>query len=183
MSHSQALKKISLQDSLYNEETISKRVHSKEHIFELRLHDAHLGFVALFDLKTIVTENVEDLSQYEVKNIESDDWRLVYEHPHFQRRKLELISTHNFNHQDEDENGDDRDYYLLLKGQKSGPFKRDHLKSMLDTNDLLVTDLVSFNGGHTWNKLYQMEGLDRRNLRTPTIYLENQKIQSMLKLK
>jgi hypothetical protein len=164
MAQSNALKKYHLNDFLYPLEVLQNRVHVREHLFAIKHDDEELGYIALYDLKTLINEGQTDFSNFDVRQADLKEWRKVYEHPHFQRRKLELILSNTLLQTEEDIE-DDQEYFLLIKGQKSGPYKKAELISMVDSKEAIVTDLVSNNGGHPWVKLYQVEGIDRRSFK------------------
>lgn len=52
--------------------------------------------------------------------------------------------------------------YLLVEGQKSGPFSKDEVASMVESREVLVTDSVSVNG-QEWFSLHQWSEFDRRS--------------------
>lgn len=151
-----------LKDILFSEEEITAKVEMREHIFEIKEQDHSLGFISLYDLKAYVFEHEEEAKNYQVKNIDSDEWKAIFEHPYFQRRKPQLVSADNL------KDADDQEFYLLVKGQKSGPYEKYELSEMVEKKELLLTDMVSMNGGHTWIKLYMLDGFDRRTLKDNT---------------
>ena len=61
--------------------------------------------------------------------------------------------------------GSDQDYYILVNGQKKGPYEKDELFNKLEQKELLLTDMVSTNGGHTWIKLFHVDNFERRVLK------------------
>jgi len=152
-----------LKDILGTEEEITSKVEMREHIFEMKDGETSLGFISLYDLKAYVFEHEEEAKQYQVRNIDSDEWKNIYEHPYFQRRKPQLISADNL------KDADDQEFFVLIKGQKAGPFEKYELSEMVDRKEILLTDMVSFNAGHTWVKLYQVDGFDRRSMRDSSV--------------
>lgn len=148
-----------LKDILFTEEEITSNVELRDHIFEIKDSEHSLGFISLYDLKAYVFEHEEEAKNYFVKAIDSDDWKNIYEHPFFQRRKPQLVSIETL------KEIDDIQFYILQKGQKAGPFEKDQLLEMVENREILLTDTVSINGGHVWMKLFQVDGFDRRELR------------------
>ena len=148
-----------LKDIIFTETEITAAVEMREHIFEIKDAEASLGFISLYDLKAYVFEHEEEAKNYFVRNIDSDEWKNIYEHPFFQRRKPQLISAESL------KDADDLQFYLLQKGQKTGPYEKYELVEMVERKEILLTDTVSFNAGHTWIKLYQVDGFDRRTLK------------------
>ena len=160
MAQNQAVSLPSLKDLLFSEEEITKSVETREHIFEMRdENESSLGFISLYDLKSYVHDFEEDSKSFQVKNIDGSDWTPIYEHPYFQRRKPQLVSANTLSSDDEQQ------FFILKNGQKTGPYEKYELTSMLEEKDLLLTDMVSSNAGHTWMKLYQVDGFDRRSLK------------------
>lgn len=148
-----------LKDILFTEEEITSNVELREHIFEIKDSEHSLGFISLYDLKAYVFEHEEEAKNYSVKAIDSDEWKNIYEHPFFQRRKPQLVSIETL------KEVDDVQFYILQKGQKAGPYEKDQLLEMVENREILLTDTVSINGGHVWMKLFQVDGFDRRELR------------------
>jgi hypothetical protein len=148
-----------LKDIIVSEETIKSNVEMREHIFEIKDDEKTLGFISLYDLKTYVFEHEEEAKNYWVKNIDSDEWKNIYEHPFFQRRKPQLVSS------DTLKDADDLEFFILQKGQKTGPYEKYELMEMVEKREILLSDMVSFNGGLAWIKLFQVDGFDRRSLR------------------
>ncbi|MGZ3790225.1 MAG: hypothetical protein ACXVLQ_16960 [Bacteriovorax sp.] len=154
-----AVLKTYLKDILFSEEEITKNVELREHIFEIKDSVETLGFISLYDLKAYVFEHEEEARDYFLRNIDQDEWKNIYEHPFFQRRRPQLVSTENLR------DDDDSEFFILQKGQKNGPFEKYELMEMVERKEILLSDMVSFNAGHTWIKLYQVDGFDRRNLK------------------
>ncbi len=148
-----------LKDILFSQEQITKDVEVRDHIFEIKDSENSLGFISLYDLKAYVYEHEDEAKNYYVRNIDSSDWILIYEHPYFQRRKPQLVSS------GELKNEDDLEFFILIKGQKTGPYEKYELMDKLDNKELLLSDMVTFNGGATWIKLFQIDGFDRRTLK------------------
>lgn len=159
MAQNQAALSVYLQEILFGEKEILKNVEAREHIFELRdKSENSLGFVSMYDLKAYIFENEIEAGEFEVKNIDQTSWTPIFEHTFFQRRRPQLISAAILNEDD------DQKFFILKQGQKTGPFEKKELVSKLEEKSLLLTDMISYNGGHTWMKLYQVENFDRRTL-------------------
>ncbi|MBC7712888.1 MAG: hypothetical protein H7177_06090 [Rhizobacter sp.] len=160
MSNNQAVLITYLKDILFSEADITVNVELREHIFEMKDSDeTSLGFISLYDLKAYVFEHEDEAAGYCVRNIDSDEWLGVFEHPFFQRRKPQLVSLNTLDPES------DLEFFILKHGQKTGPFEKFELVTMLEEKEILLTDMVSFNAGHTWMKLYQVENFDRRVLK------------------
>jgi hypothetical protein len=147
-----------LKDIIVSKESIITNVENRDHIFEIKNEENTLGFISLYDLKAYVFEHEEEAKNYAIKNIDHDDWKNVYEHPYFQRRKPQLVSAATL------KNADDQEFFILHKGQKTGPFDKSELLEKVENREILLSEMVSFNGGYTWVKLYQVDGFERRSL-------------------
>lgn len=148
----------SLEDFLFSEEDITKSVETREHIFEVKTAAGPLGFISLYDLKTFAQHAHDEAGLLSIRNIDESKWTNVFEHPYFQRRKPQLVPASTL------EEDSEVQFFILRHGQKTGPYEKHELNSMLEEKVLLLTEMVSTNGGHTWMKLYQVEGFDRRSL-------------------
>lgn len=159
MAQNNALLAATLNDFLFSKEEIEQNVEAREHIFEIKDQETSLGYISLYDLKTYVLEHEKETGDYLVRNIDSKEWIPVFEHPYFQRRKPQLVSASALSSEDEQQ------FFILRQGQKTGPYEKYELVSMLESKELLLTDMVSGNAGHTWMRLYQVDGFDRRILK------------------
>lgn len=148
-----------LKDIIFSEKEILSTIKNREHIYEIKDERSSLGFISFFDLKAYVFEHEDEAKDYFIKNIDSIEWRSLYEHPSFQRRKPQLVSTHSLTEEES------TTFYVLQKGQKNGPFTKAKLLEMVDHKEVLLSDMVSFNAGHSWIKLFQVDELDRRSLK------------------
>ncbi len=156
----QALKTTALEDFLFSEEEITKNIETREHIFEIKgKSETSFGFISLYDLKSFMLDHGDEMESYQVRNLDAKEWTPLFEHAYFQRRKPQLVSAATLNTDDEQQ------YFILKNGQKTGPFEKYELTTMLGNKDILLTDMVSTNHGHTWMKLYQVDGFDRRALK------------------
>ena len=160
MAQNQAHAIAYLTDYLFTEEEITKSV-DRKHIFEMKNpEDAKsMGFISAYDLKTYISEHDDETSTYMVKHIDAEDFVNIYSHPFFQRRKPQLVSLSKL------AQDSDQQFFILKHGQKNGPYEKFELLSMLEQKEILLTDMVSTNAGHTWMKLYQVDNFDRRVLK------------------
>lgn len=159
MSKNQAVTLKNLNDILFFEKEIVRNV-EREHIFEMKDKKKNsLGFISSHDLKNYIAEHNDSACDYDVRNIDSTEWISVFMHPSFQRRKPQIVPTSNMEHDD------DQHFFILVNGQKDGPYKKDELRIMLENKDLLLTDMVTANSGHTWMKLFQLDHFERRVLK------------------
>lgn len=160
MTAQKALEQIALTDYVVSQAEMLIADNSPEHIFELKKEHESLGYISLYDLKMICTKDAEQLQDCQIRNMDSAEWTSLFEHPYFQRRKPQLVPTSDLQQED------DTTYYLLRMGQKCGPYEKHELSTMLEEKEILLTDMVSTNAGHSWMKLYQVDGFDRRTLKS-----------------
>lgn len=159
MSQAHASKIASLKDYLFNEGQICQNVDSRDHIFEIKSEDAQsLGYISLYDLKMLTQTSGDDYASFTIRNIDQSEWLPVFSHPYFQRRKPQLVSAASL--KDEE----DQEIYILVNGQKAGPYEKSQLLTMVNDKEILLTDMISTNGGHSWMKLYQLDQFNRREL-------------------
>lgn len=159
MSQSQASKIANLKDYLFTEGQICQNVDSRDHIFEICDTDKNiLGFVSLYDLKMLTQKSGDEFADYTIRNIDQSEWVLIFSHPYFQRRKPQLVSA------DSLKDEEDQEIFILVNGQKAGPYEKNQLLTMVNDKEILLTDMISTNGGHTWMKLYQLDQFNRREL-------------------
>lgn len=161
MSSNAALKNFEIDDFLYTEEDIAAFKADPINIFEIRDNNFSIGFTLLDNLKILHAQGTINWDDYQARNIEQTEWKKIYEIPGLQRRKPQLISTETFS-----SDGDsDKEFYLLIKGQKAGPYSKIDIKNLINSKNILLNDLISTNAGLTWDKLFQVDGFDRRTLR------------------
>lgn len=159
MASNQAHSFSELKDIIFSEEEIIKSV-EREHVFELKNSVGEsLGYVSVYDMKAYAFDNDEEAQGFSVRNIDSLEWSAVFSHPYFQRRKPQLVSMSTLN------TDDGLQFFILRNGQKAGPYEKYELITMLEGKEILLTDMVTSNAGHTWMKLYQVENFDRRVLK------------------
>ena len=90
-----------------------------------------------------------------VYNLEEDQWKDMFSVSKFQRRKPQLVSAHNL--MDEDE------FYIMIQGQKTGPYTKDKVSELLDTSQITTSSQISLDKGKSWIKLYEHHAFDRRS--------------------
>lgn len=167
----QALKKVS---SLSFEDVIHTDVQTildhqtedvSDDIYEIQSSnegDSIQGHILASEFKQIIQNNTDSIEEFNfsVRAYNStDEWVPLFQHPAFQRRKPQLVSLEELN------KDNDLDYYLIVKGVKKGPYDKFQISTMVDNKEILLTAMASINGGHTWTKLYTLEGFDRRTLK------------------
>lgn len=97
------------------------------------------------------------------------EWVEFYSHPYFQRRKPQLVP--------ETRGTFEKQYWILIDGQKQGPYPTEQLGPSLDEKKMAYTDLISFDNGHNWSKAYEYQGLNRRTKELPKRPLTHETIE------
>lgn len=133
----------------------STKTYAAEELFEVRFGETRLGPIWNQDLKAYVAQDPNFPVSCHVSQFASDDWMPLLQHPFFQRRKPQLVSSQQLNSEDES-------YYVLSEGRKHGPYSAKEVQNKLMQGDILVSDEVSTDGGHSWGRLYEIEEFDRR---------------------
>ena len=129
-----------------------------EKIYEVSQEGQSLGLFYGQDLKQYLQENeeVELTPESLVRKYNEDEWQNLFDHPYFQRRKPQIVEE-----EPEALEGDE-EFYLLDEGQKTGPYEKGQILTMLMRKEVLFTDMISMDKGYTWNKIFQIENFDRR---------------------
>jgi hypothetical protein len=137
---------------------------NKERIDELGLTPHDLWVVRMGEdiygpfegqvLKDYAAQNEEGFDDAEATRLENNDWQPFFSHALFQRRSPQVIKAHSLKL-----NGP---YWLLVNGMKVGPIQKMELDKRLELGSIGLTDLISADEGHSWMKIFQLPGLDRR---------------------
>ncbi len=128
-----ALKQKNFEDILYSVSDIMSADIQRSQIFEIMFEGNTIGFTTLDEIKDFKESSDFDFTDYEIKNIDEVDFKSFYEHPLFQRRKPQLVPA------PETVLDDDTKYFLLIRGQKNGPFEKQEIKNLIDKKEILVT--------------------------------------------
>ena len=145
-----------------SEENIAKQTYPEQEIFFLRMngdrnpYSSHGPFF-LPDIKDLLL-SIDSWNQISIRPLKEDYWIPLGEHPLFDRRKEQ--------NQKDIENlaPDKKNIYIDKRGQKQGPFDLNEIQKKLNLGELCPTDLVGLEEGTRWIKLFDLHGLDRRNL-------------------
>ena len=125
MANNLAVKATQLSDFLMTEEEMLRSQTTREHLFEVKdSHEISLGFAEVSSLKNYIYEYEEDSAGLMIRNVEAFDWMTVFEHPLFQRRRPQLVSTATL------QADDDQQFFILKHGQKTGPYEKFEMLSM-----------------------------------------------------
>ncbi|OUR95314.1 hypothetical protein A9Q84_15865 [Halobacteriovorax marinus] len=141
------------------DEQVSSGQYPLNEVYQVRCGDQVYGPIWQQDIKEFLHSISSFVEETSLKSMDSEEWESLFDHPAFQRRKPQLISTQTLD-------TEETTYYLLIEGQKHGPYNSFEISSMLDSNEVLVTDEVSIDNGGSWGQLFNIEEFDRRNLKS-----------------
>ncbi len=144
-----ALRKLAQQDK-------KKRENQKKSYFLIIEDSQPVGPIEGPELKNFLRDN--NLPTHtKIRETYESHFIPLYEHPYFQRRKPQPINSKNTKKSQRDSH-----IYYLKDGHKTGPFSQQEVHQLLADKELLLTDMVSFNNGASWNRLFEFEEFDRR---------------------
>jgi hypothetical protein len=124
-------------------------------IFEVNFQGEILGPFHQNAIINIVDEDSLFMSMAKVRIYKEKEWRELYHYKVFQRRSAKVVK-------ESKDTNKDFIYYILKDGQKKGPYNFDILSTMVSKIELLYTDMVTWDDGKSWHKLYEIEHFDRR---------------------
>jgi hypothetical protein len=160
MSNAQFSDEINESKELFlTQEQIDSGQYPMNEIFEVSFEGQEFGPIWQQDIKEFLQRTNQFNEETKVKAIESDDWVSLFEHPIFQRRRPQLVSTHSLDNEE-------TTFQILIDGQIQGPFTLFEISAMVKTNEVLLTDEVSIDNGQSWGHLYEIEEFDRRSLKS-----------------
>ncbi len=87
----------------------------------------------------------------------SPSWQPFFSLVQFQRRTPEILPNTDW---------EKASYYALVDGVKNGPHSIKDIETMWATKELALTDLITWDDGHQWTKLYLHPQFDRRHRET-----------------
>jgi hypothetical protein len=158
MSNAQ-FKEQNANELLLNEEQINSGQYPVEEIYEVSFNGEEFGPIWQQDIKEFLQINNQLSEETTLKNIDSDEWLPIFEHPIFQRRKPQLVSTHSLENEE-------TSFFILRDGQKQGPYTLHEMSTMITSKEILLVDEVSIDDGASWGHLYDIEEFDRRSLKS-----------------
>ncbi|WP_417335173.1 hypothetical protein [Halobacteriovorax marinus] len=150
---------VNIEELILTEEQVSSGQYPLNEIYDIRFGDESVGPIWQQDIKEYLQNSGHFEQRTEIKSYDKDEWVHIFEHPFFQRRKPQLVSTGVLD-------TEDIHYHLLIDGQKHGPYTSFEVTTMLKANEILVTDEVSIDDGASWGHLYEIEDFDRRALKS-----------------
>lgn len=98
------------------------------------------------DVMNLIREHHEFPIEINISNLENSKWVPLYHTPPFQSfLKSQKRGGKNYSLNDK--------VYLLVNGQRNGPYGYDNLVQKLNNHQLLLSDLISNDEGKTWGKI------------------------------
>ena len=106
-----------------------------------------------------------------IRNLGTQEWVDLFQHPTFQRRKPSLVPDQEDlppleleEEVEEEEEDSGPPIMVLARGHKIGPLSLNLLRKKVGLKEILVTDLISHDQGQTWSKIFEMPEFDRREI-------------------
>ncbi|HXH75259.1 MAG TPA: hypothetical protein VNJ08_09860 [Bacteriovoracaceae bacterium] len=135
------------------DETIEKLGLSAHDLWNVKIGEEVFGPFESESLKHYAGENQDVFEDAFACLQEGRDWQPFFSYPIFQRRGPQVMK---------DQPPKEGPYWVLDHGQKAGPFNQHDMDKRIELGSIGLTELISTDDGHTWVKLYQVEGFDRR---------------------
>lgn len=174
-----SIKEVQLEDILIPTNLIESKEYPTDEIYELKVDGNEYAPIWAFDLKDYL-EHHEVAPDTQIKIFGSENWRSIFEHPMFQRRRPQIVEN------DNDLNSDES-YQLLLNGKKVGPYTISEITNMIDQKEILFTDMVCNSEQTEWTPIFKITNFDRRNLKSigdlpgrPASDIENTSLQEVV---
>ncbi|WP_127716226.1 hypothetical protein [Halobacteriovorax sp. HLS] len=149
----------SVTELFLNQEQLESGQYALSEVFHLSIDEKEYGPIWQQDIKEFLQRTNNLNEQTKLKSLDSQDWQGIYDHPLFQRRRPQLVSTHSLDEQE-------TTFQVLKDGQVRGPFTLFEISSMVEKNEILLVDEVSIDEGASWGHLYEIEEFDRRTLKS-----------------
>lgn len=140
---------------ILTEDEITTQEHSLDGLWMLQFEDETKGPFSTLQLKKYSAEHHEIFDEIQATNLLKNKFTSFYQNIEFQRRKPKLIQASSL--------VSDEDFFVLIHGQKQGPFTLEEIKTKSEKQEIRLSSLVSTDKGHTWIKLYEHHEFDRRN--------------------
>lgn len=134
-------------------ETIQEMGYNNHDLWLVKLGAEVFGPYEAETLKHYVHENEALFEHAEASRADETEWKPFWAHTKFQRRKPQGLTSENH----------EGPFWIMDLGIKSGPFSFRDIDKKIEMGLLVMTDHLSVDGGHTWVKIYEVEGFDRRS--------------------
>ncbi len=148
-----------IEDLILSEEQLTSGQFPENEVYDIKFGSEVVGPIWQQDIREYLQSSGHFEDGTEIKAYDQENWIHIFEHPLFQRRKPQLVSTQVLDNEE-------ISYHLLIDGQKHGPYTSFEVNSMIEAKEILVTDEVSIDDGTSWGQLYEIEDFDRRVLKS-----------------
>ncbi len=146
----------SLSDQVLTEERIFAANIPLEELCVLELPETSYGPLWIRDVKKILDNFPELYDHCRLRIFGSEQSMELWEHPSFGRRKPTLAPSIS-------ENPIEDALIIVRKnGAESGPYPYNQVLSMVENGELALTDPFSIDSGKTWDRLHNIQALNRR---------------------
>jgi hypothetical protein len=134
--------------------TIEKRGLDPHELWIVKIGEDIYGPFEGTILSDYASENFDIFSKAYATRLGKNDWQLFHSHAIFERRSPQIIKSTPASKEDR--------YWILNFGQKNGPLTKLEIDKRIELGTMSITDIISSDEGHSWHKIYEIEGFDRR---------------------
>lgn len=135
------------------DETIQQMGFNNHDLWLVKIHDEVFGPFETESLKHYASENENQFEQAHATRMDVEDYKAFWSHPLFQRRRVQAIVAENH----------EGPFWLMDFGLKVGPISFREVDKKIEMGLLGMVDHISVDDGETWNKIYEIQGFDRRS--------------------
>lgn len=139
-----------------NKETIQKMGYSTNDLWVVKIEDDVFGPFEVESLKHYASENEIHFVSALASKMEHSDWQ-----PFFSLAVFSGARKHGDEKTPMSQNGP---FWMLTDGQKTGPVTRADLEKKIEMGLVGLNELVSYDDGHSWSKIYQLEVFSGKTL-------------------
>ena len=143
-------------------ETTSEKT-NEDDIFSINFRGHIIKHLPANSVRIFLHRHPEISREIGIKNMYSEErWIPLLDHESFQDKN-------SFVPEDMNQTNSSNYFHILKNGQKEGPHTIKEVALMLKRYQLIVTDMVSSDGGHTWRRLATLNEFDRREFNRETM--------------
>lgn len=135
-----------------SEETITEMGYNSHDLWLVKIGLITFGPYETESLKHYVSDNEHLFETAQATRMDNIQWISFWENTVFQRRKIQAVTG-------EQHEGP---FWLIDNGLKIGPLSFRDIDKKIEMGLLVMTDHISIDEGHSWKKIYEIEGFDRR---------------------
>lgn len=135
-----------------SEETITEMGYNSHDLWLVKIGLITFGPYETESLKHYVGDNEHLFDEAKASRMDNIEWLPFWENSVFQRRKPQAVGEQ---HQGP--------FWLMDNGLKIGPLSFRDIDKKIEMGLLVMTDHISVDEGHSWKKIYMIEGFDRRS--------------------